>query len=258
MKSASLGFVVASALWLLQPQAAAAQCEGGSTFAGHYLPNGTYWPGGCGNTNPTTPGQLYPSGAQPLQAANPAAGASTVPGQRVATGQSPVTGGDPGLPPGAVGAPLQTLGPGISSGSAWGVYPNVGLPTGGLWNAGNSVGTTGPINRVSATDGLPPTSGTSVLNGVRGTPNVLLPLAGVGVNVDTAGGLYPGLVPGPGALTGGSAYGYSLPAASAVGSEAVSPHAPGSAPAPPPPGRGGPTFIGEEGRDSTTVTLPNP
>src|SRR5712692_10190776 len=146
MKAASLGFVIASVAWLLLPQAAAAQCEGGSTLAGHFLPNGSYWPGGCASTSPTTPGQMYPSGAQPLPSTNPAAGASALPGQRVATGQSPVTGGDLGQPLGAAGAPLQTFGPGWPGGFGWGAYPNAGLPAGGLLNVGSGLGTTGPIN----------------------------------------------------------------------------------------------------------------
>jgi hypothetical protein len=116
MNLLSVGFVLASVLWLLLQQGAAAQCEGGTTLAGHYLPNGTYWPGGCAFTNPTTPGQMYPSGAQPVPSTNPAAGASALPGQRVATGQLPVTGGD------------------------WAADPNGGLPAGGLLNAGNGLG----------------------------------------------------------------------------------------------------------------------
>jgi hypothetical protein len=179
MKLASLGFVIASALWALLPQAAGAQCEGGSTFAGRYRPDGTYWPGGCAYTNATTPGQMYPSGAQPVPSTNPAAGVSALPGQRVATGQLPITGDDRGYPLGAIGA---------------------GGPTGG-W--------------------------------------------------------YPSISHEPGAWTGGTAYGYSLPVAPAVSSEAESPTAPGAAPAPAPPGRGGPTFVGEESGDSPTITLPN-
>src|SRR5215218_9670874 len=108
MKAVSLGFVIASVAWMLLPQAAAAQCEGGSTLAGHYLPNGGYWPGGCAYTNATTPGQLFPSGAQPVPSTNPAGGASALPGQRVATGLLPVTAGDLGQPLGALGGPVQT------------------------------------------------------------------------------------------------------------------------------------------------------
>jgi hypothetical protein len=201
MKPLSLGFVLASALWLLLPQAAAAQCEGGLTVAGHYLPNGTYWPGGCGYTNSTTPGQMYPSGAQPLPSTNPAAGASALPGQRVATGQLPVTGGD------------------------FAAYPNAGLP----------IGTTGPINGVTGTEGLPPSTGASTVNGVVVPPSVVLPVPGVGVNTVPVTGVYPFLPRVPGIPIGGSAYGYSLPAAPATSAEAVSPTVPPTESAPPSP-----------------------
>jgi len=198
MKTLRLGFVLTSALWLFLPQAAAAQCEGGLTVAGHYLPNGTYWPGGCGYTNATTPGQMYPSGAQPLPSTNPAAGASALPGQRVATGQLPVTGGD------------------------FGPYPNAGLP----------IGTTGPINGVTATEGLPPSTGASTVNGVVVPQSVMLPVPGVGVNTVPVTGVYPVLPRVPGIPLGGSAYGYSLPAAPAVSAEAESPTALLTEPAP--------------------------
>jgi len=233
MKRASLGFVIASLAWVLLPQAVAAQCEGGSTLAGHYLPNGGYWPGGCAYTNSTTPGQLHPSGAQPAPSTNPAAGASALPGQRVATGLLPVTGGD------------------------LVAYPNSGLAAGGLVNVGNGLPTSGLVNATTATEGLPPTTGTSTVATVGGAPNVLLPITRVGPNVATTGGVPASVLPGPGAVTGGAAYGYSLPAAPAVSSEAVSPTAPAASPTPPAPGRGGPTFIGEESGDSTTVSAPN-
>jgi hypothetical protein len=197
MKPLSLGLILASALWLLVPPSAAAQCEGGLTVAGRYLPNGTYWPGGCAYTNSTTPGQMYPSGAQPLPSTNPAAGASALPGQRVATGQLPVTGGD------------------------FGAYPN-------------SLGTTGPINGVTGTEGLPPSTGAGTVNGVGVLPNVVLPAPGVGVNTVPVTGVYPVLPRVPGMPLGGSAYGYSLPAAPAVSAEAVSPTAPPTEPASPP------------------------
>jgi len=257
MKAVSLGLVLASVVWVLQPQLAAAQCEGGSTQAGHYLLNGSYWPGGCSFTNPTTPGQLYPSGAQPVPSTNPAAGASALPGQRVPTGQLPVTAGDSGQPLFTVGGPVQTLGLGAFGGLGPGAYPNTGLAAGGLVNVGNGLGTSGLINGITSTEGLPPTIGTGTINGVRGTPNIVLPGTGMAGNGVMPGGLYPSVLTGPGSLTGGAAYGYSLPAAPAVSADAVSPTAPHPSQAPPAPGRGGPTFIGEESGDSTTITLPN-
>src|SRR5919205_898696 len=123
MRPVHLGVLLAAAAWIVWPQAAAAQCEGGTSTAGHYLQNGSYVPGGCAYTNSTTPGQLFPSGAQPLPSTNPAAGASALPGQRVATGPLPVTGGDLGQPLGAVGAPPQSLGPGAPAGWTPGAYP---------------------------------------------------------------------------------------------------------------------------------------
>src|SRR5919199_6501427 len=123
MKRVALGLVVASTAWLLLPRAAAAQCEGGTSTAGFYLRNNSYMPGGCAYTNSTTPGQMYPSGAQPLPSTNPVAGASALPGQRVATGPLPVTAGDLGQPLGAIGAPPQTLGPGAPGGPGLTVHP---------------------------------------------------------------------------------------------------------------------------------------
>jgi hypothetical protein len=257
MKAASLGFVIASVAWLLLPQAAAAQCEGGSTLAGHYLANGSYWPGGCASTSPTTPGQLYPSGAQPVPSTNPAAGASALPGQRVATGQLPVASGDAGQSLSAIGAPLQTFGPGAFGGAGLGAYPGTSLAAGGLVNVGSSLGTTGLVNGITSTQGLPPSTVTANMNGIGGIPNIALPGTGVAGNAGMPGGLHPSVLPGPGALTGGAAYGYSLPAAPAVSSDAASPTAPSPSPAPPPPGRGGPALIGEERGDGTTVTVPN-
>jgi hypothetical protein len=232
MKRASLGFVIASLAWVLLPHAVAAQCEGGTTLAGRYLPNGGYSPGGCAYTNSTTPGQLFPSGAQPAPSTNPAAGASALPGQRVATGLLPVTAAD------------------------LGAYPGSGLAAGGLVNANTGLQTSGFVNGTTATEGLPPTTGTGTVTSVGGAPNVLLPGTRVGPTVGATGGLPASVLPGPVTGTGG-AYGYSLPAAPAVSADAVSPTAPAASPAPPPPGRGGPTFIGEENGEGTTVTAPN-
>ena len=213
MKPVSLGLLIACAAWVLLPQAAAAQCEGGTSTAGYYLRNSSYVPGGCAYTNSTTPGQMYPSGAQPLPSTNPVAGASALPGQRVATGQLPVTAGDLGQPLGAVGTPPQTLGPGA------------------------------PIGLTS--NPHPTTTGTGVVSGIGGATNLVV----------------PGVQPGAGAVLRegalrDTAYGYSLPAAPPVSSQAASPAAADPS-QPPPPGRGGPTFIGEDGEDSTSIALPN-
>src|SRR4051794_10334944 len=174
MKRASFGFVIASLAWVLLPQAVAAQCEGGSTLAGHYLPNGSYWPGGCAYTNSTTPGQLYPSGAQPVPSTNPAAGASALPGQRVATGQLPGAAGDAPQALSVLGAPVPTLGPGSFFGTGPGAYPGTSLAAGGLVNVGNGLGTTGLVNGITSTQGLPPTTVNTTINGVAGIPNIAL------------------------------------------------------------------------------------
>ena len=105
MKRLIIGAIAASCALTGLPGIAAAQCEGGPTVAGRYGPNGVYIPGGCLYTNPTTPGQLYPSGAQPGVTTNPAAGLSALPGQRSLTGPLPVASTDLGPAPGYV-APL--------------------------------------------------------------------------------------------------------------------------------------------------------
>jgi hypothetical protein len=230
MKPVSLGLLLAAAAWGLWPQAAAAQCEGGTSTAGYYLRNGSYMPGGCAYTNATTPGQMHPSGAQPLPSTNPVAGASALPGQQVATGPLPVTAGDLGQPFAAVGASPQTLGPGAPNDWTPGGYLSTGLGVAGL-------GTTGHINGVTGTQGLPPTTSTSVLS--SGTTNLVL----------------PGVQAGAGTWTWDAATGRWLRAGSLVSSQAVSPMTPN--PGPPVPGRGGPTYIGEEGPDDTIISLPN-
>jgi hypothetical protein len=58
--------VFGATLLVLQPGTVAAQCEGGTTLAGYYGPDGVYVPGHCAVTNPFTPGQLHPSGARPV------------------------------------------------------------------------------------------------------------------------------------------------------------------------------------------------
>src|SRR5829696_8467775 len=170
MKRVGCGLLLAFAVWVLSSQGAAAQCEGGTSTAGYYLRNGSYVPGGCAYTNSTTPGQLHPSGAQPLPSTNPIAGASALPGQRVATGLLPVTASD------------------------LGAYPSAGLATGGLVNVGNGLGTSGLINGITATEGLPPTTATSAVAGVGGAPNVVLPGTRLGPNVLAPGALSPSIL----------------------------------------------------------------
>lgn len=89
MKRLIVGVIAAGCVLTGLPGSAAAQCEGGPTITGMYAPNGVYVPAHCAYTNPTTPGQLYPSGAQPGVTTNPVAGLSALPGQVVPTGSLP-------------------------------------------------------------------------------------------------------------------------------------------------------------------------
>jgi hypothetical protein len=227
MKLVTLGLLLAASAGVLSPQVAAAQCEGGTSTAGFYLQNGTYVPGGCAYTSTTTPGQLHPSGAQPLPSTNPAAGTSALPGQPFGVGLLPVTSGDLGQP-GAGGGQTQTLGPGSP-----GAGPVITLP-----------GTLGGVNtlpgQLTATEGLPLTTGTASLSGA--SPATVL---------------RPSLLPSAAVLTGGAAYGYSLPSTPPTSAQAGSLTAPRTVEGPPTPGRGGPTYIGEEGPTDTIISLPN-
>ncbi len=134
MKHATISILIAAAALALLPGLAAAQCEGGTSTAGYYLRNGTYVAGGCADTSTTTPGQLYPSGAQTLPSTNPAAGMSALPGQPVATGLLPVRAGDLDQPLGALGAPGQNLGPGAGN-----VSPVITLPQNGTTTGVNAL-----------------------------------------------------------------------------------------------------------------------
>jgi hypothetical protein len=288
------------------PGAAAAQCEGGLSTGGYYSRNGGYAPGGCAYTSTSTPGQLYPSGAQPLPSTMPVQGLSALPGQQVATGLLPVTSGDLGQPLGALGAPQQSLGPGADNNTPVitlppslggvgglpgevtpsGVLPvntaNVGSALGingmsnGLVNTVNNGTTTGIttpnasgfvaapgtrvgpdlVNGTTATRGLAPSNGTSTINGVGMTPNVVVPAGGTAPFATTTSGqplngrgelLTPAIT---------AAYGYTLPAAPAVSASTTGPSAPAGTVPPPAPGRGGPTYIGEEGSRAPIISVP--
>jgi hypothetical protein len=201
--------VVALALFGL-PTIAAAQCEGGVTVAGHYLPNLTYVPGGCAYTNPTTPGQLYPSGAQPAPSTNPAMAGSRLPGQQQPSDLIPVNSSD--------------LGPAPSLANS---------STAAVLRPGSVVGATGPVPALPAA--LPP-SGAPPLTGNRAVPSSLIaPGTNGGGPTDPAslGSELQGLVPS----LSNTAYGYSLPAAPPPAAEPDQP---------PAPGRGGPTYLGED------------
>ena len=137
--------VFASAVAALLPGAALAQCEGGTSVSGFYLPSGGYVPGGCGYTNPLTPQQLYPSGAQPVPSTNPALGASRLPGQVYPSDLAPVNSSDLGPAPSLVQA----------------------NPLGGL-----TATTTGVAPATSVLPGQLPPSGTPALTGNRALPTL--------------------------------------------------------------------------------------
>ena len=167
---------------------AAAQCEGGTTLAGYYLRNGSYVPGHCAATNLQTPGQLYPSGAQPAPSTNPALAASRLPGQPLATGLIPVGGTDvtgqlsgaaalsggqfvTSAGPGAALTSVGTLG-NTQGGSAYqggllaagaGVTPAAGLLPGhaNAFNAPGAVPGTGVVSGAESQVGRLPTAQTS-------------------------------------------------------------------------------------------------
>jgi hypothetical protein len=129
--------VLASSLLALLPSAATAQCEGGTQMSGGYLPNGTYVGGGCHHTNPTTPQQLYPSGAQVAPSTNPALGASRLPGQTQPSDLIPVNTTDPGPAPSLLNRPDGLAGLPPSSSAAASLLPCQLPPSGNPALTGN-------------------------------------------------------------------------------------------------------------------------
>ena len=156
--------LVGAVVLLAFPGVAAAQCEGGLTVGGYYLPGGTYVSGGCAFTNPTTPGQLYPSGASPTLSTNPAQAGSRLPGQQQPADLIPVNSSDLGPAPSLVNVPQPALGP---------------------QRSGPSVGPGVPV--ASALPAEFPPSGTPALTGNRAMPSTVVAPGHVG-------GL-PGVVP---------------------------------------------------------------
>jgi hypothetical protein len=77
--------VLGACLLVAPPGPVGAQCEGGTTSAGYYRADGSYVPGGCLTTNPFTPGQIHPSGAQPASTRATATSADTSVGTGPAT-----------------------------------------------------------------------------------------------------------------------------------------------------------------------------
>jgi hypothetical protein len=175
MRSVAVSILVAACAAVALPHAAAAQCEGGVTVAGVFLRDGTYLPGHCAYTNPTTPGQLYPSGAQPAPSTNPAQGASRLPGQFVPSGLLPVNSSDLGPAPGLV-----NVGP-LQGGGVTAVAPRVGPGT--------------PLNALNTTGAATPPTALAANAGAIGTANATTPAssllpgqAAVNSSLATAGG----------------------------------------------------------------------
>ena len=165
MKRVAATFAIAGLSFLLLPAIAAAQCEGGTFVAGYYLRDGTYVPGHCADTNPTTPGQLYPSGAQPMVSTNPATGASRLPGQVYASGSLPVNSSDLGPAPSYVSAnPVR------------GGLPSAGMSLGPGANLPGMTGTSLAAVAPGSVAGLPgqfPQTGVPALTGNRAVPSAL-------------------------------------------------------------------------------------
>jgi hypothetical protein len=191
MKRLVVGIAAASFAVLALPHAAAAQCEGGVTVGGFYARDGSYVPGHCAYTNPTTPGQLYPSGAQPTTSTDPAQGASRLPGQRAASGLLPVNSSDLGPAPSYTNtSPLSsggvtTLGPSVGPGAPTNADAAgaAGLNTGSAPAMTTNVAATGLLpgqasvnGPTGSTVGLPdqfPQTGLPALNGNRAVPSSL-------------------------------------------------------------------------------------
>jgi hypothetical protein len=240
MRPLAVSVLAAAFAAMILPHVAAAQCEGGVTVAGFYARDGTYVPGHCAYTNPTTPGQLYPSGAQPVPSTNPAQGASRLPGQLTASGLLPVNSSDLGPAPSyANSGPLQaggaaalapSVGPGTplnatnASGTMMPTQPlAVGADAGALGVAGATAPTQSLLpgqaavnSTLGTTVGLPgqfPQTGLPALNGNRALPGSLTTATG---SAATAPGVLTGV-----ATTGASlslvntAYGLTLGAAPA-------------------------------------------
>jgi len=226
----AVSIVAASLAAVALPHAAAAQCEGGTTVAGFYTSGGSYVPGGCATTNPTTPGQLYPSGAQPVPSTNPALGASRLPGQLYPSGLLPVNSSDLGPAPSFVSTnPLRnsgtasvgaTLGPGtpVVDSLAAGVATGSGGLTAAAANqlagsgapavaaalnagaAANSLlpgqGGAGFVDNATVTTGLPDQSGQAGLPTLNINRAVPSSLTSAGTTATAISGSLPGAING--------------------------------------------------------------
>jgi len=213
MRRLAVSILAAGFAAVVLPHAVAAQCEGGPTVTGTFSRDGSYVPAHCQYTNPTTPGQLYPSGAQPMPSTNPAQGASRLPGQVAPSGLLPVNSSDLGAAPsfvntnGLQGSDVATLAPGqgpgapvtrdvtnIFPGGTAGTAGNSLLPGQSMTSSTTAATTTAGmdstavtniagVNAAGATTGLPdqfPQTGLPALNGNRAVPSNLSGVNGVG------------------------------------------------------------------------------
>lgn len=170
MRRFAVGVLAASFAAIVLPHAAAAQCEGGVTVTGLYTRDGSYMPAHCAYTNPTTPGQLYPSGAQPVPSTNPAQGASRLPGQLYPSGLLPVNSSDLGPAPSYVNMPglqgqgVTDLGPRVGPGAPAAADANGVIAPGTGAAPGNVVPS--QVAAAAAVTGVAPgTTDTSLLPG---------------------------------------------------------------------------------------------
>jgi hypothetical protein len=111
------------------------------------------------------------------------------------------------------------------------------------------------VNSVTGTQGLAPATTTGAFSGAGVTPRITLPTGGTAPFATTTSG-QP--LNGQGELLTpavGTVYGFALPPAPAA-NPAASTTAPAGTVPPPAPGRGGPTYIGEERSPTTIVTYP--
>ena len=255
MRRATLLLAPAIAGIMLLPGIAAAQCEGGTSGAGYYLRSGAYVPGGCSYTNATTPGQLYPSGAQPQGSTNPAlTGGLATSRPSAGPGVAPAGGtGVATLPPNTSTAmgPANTL---AEQANPLRPQPAVSEVAGGATTATTATSGAGTATTPSRLPG--PGSPGRLANPSAASPTGV---ASTGTANSGAASGPTGSTPasqlGPTTGTGQSAYGYSLPAArpADVGTESPSDSGPE---APPAPGRGGATVVGGERATGTVISLP--
>ncbi|HLH22597.1 MAG TPA: hypothetical protein VK066_08745 [Chloroflexota bacterium] len=169
MQRFAVAILVIGLAGLASPRIAAAQCEGGPTVTGMYTPDGAYVGAHCLYTNPTTPGQLYPSGAEPVPSTNPANGASRLPGQAQPADQIPVNSSDLGPAPSLVNDPARRA---VPQQVTTVPVPGVNLvPAPAATNgAQQAIGVPGPVNPVTTEPAELPTSGAPALTGNRADP----------------------------------------------------------------------------------------